>query len=486
MARMNQKDQAHAYRFLARRLSAALVSDDPDSPDAPMRRLAIASFGSVMVAALAVAGAGIYGVLRPGGDTAWKTGTSVILERQTGNRYLYLGGELHPVLNYASARLVLGQPTFAMVTVSQQSLLGTAVGQPIGIPGAPDALPTPATLTSGPWSACSLPAQDQSGAATAYVRLSVGRPATGSPLPADRGLLVTGQDGTVYLIWNDKRFTIRGGQEALAALGYASTPPLVVGAALLTVLPQGPDLVAPTVPDLGSRGPVVAGHAARVGQVFAASGGGQAGRPPQYYLALPGGLAPLSVTEADLMLADPKARGLYPPGALAAIEVPAASVAAVATLPPAGEPSLPGRPPGLRVIAGGQGAVCAVYQAGGDGSPVVRTYRVSAGQIPTRTGAAPAGALGVPLADQVRMSAGDGAVVRAVAVPGAGGGTIYLITSEGIKYPVPSAGVLTSLGLAGVSPVAVPAEVLGLLKSGPTLDPNAPALTTPFKPNRSG
>src|SRR5579859_3206580 len=164
MARMNQRDQAHAYRFLARRLSSALVRDDPDGPDAPMRRLAIASFGSVMIAALVVAGVGVFGVLRPGGATAWKNGQALILERETGSRYLYLGGELHPVLNYTSARLVLGQSSLSIVSVSRASLRAAPTGAPVGIAGAPDELPTPSTLVTAPWTVCSLPAQDAAGA----------------------------------------------------------------------------------------------------------------------------------------------------------------------------------------------------------------------------------------------------------------------------------------------------------------------------------
>lgn len=472
MARMNQRDQAHAYRFLSRRLTSALVREDPDGPDAPMRRLAIASFGSVMVAALCVAGAGVLGVLSPGGATAWKNGQAVILEQQTGTRYLYTAGALHPVLNYASARLALGKADFSMVSVSPASLRGVPRGVPVGIPGAPDELPTPATLASWPWSACSLPAQDQAGAASAYVRLSVGRPPAGSVLPGGRGILVSAADGTVYLIWNGARLRIPGGPAALAALGYASQPPLLVGDAWLTVLPQGPDLAAPQVPDLGTSGPVVAGRAARVGQVFVASGNGQAaGGPPQYYLALRGGLLPMTVTAADLMLADPAARRLYPAGRPAAIGVTAAAIATVPALP-AAPAALPGRPPPL-LAADGPRAVCAVYQAAGSATPQVRSYALAASAVQVRQRAAPTGLLGIPLADQVLIAGGDGAVAQAVAAPGDRGGTVYLITSQGIKYPLTSASLLTSLGLAGVRPAPVPAVLLGLLRSGPTLDPRA-------------
>ncbi|HXS65091.1 MAG TPA: type VII secretion protein EccB [Streptosporangiaceae bacterium] len=478
MARMNQRDQAHAYRFLARRLSSALVRDDPDGPDAPMRRLAIASFGSIMVAALVVAGVGVLGVVRPGGATAWKKAHAVILEKETGTRYLYTQGQLHPLLNYASARLVLGQQAYSLVTVSQASLRGVPRGLPIGIPGAPDELPTTAGLVTGPWSVCSLPARDEAGSPSAFVRLSAGGGLTGTALGSNRAVLVTSLDNTLYLVWNSSRMRIPGGQAALEALGYASTQPLAVGDAWLTVLPQGPDLAPPQLPGLGGKGPPVARRATRVGQVLIAAGSGQAGGTPQYYLVEHGGLAPLSVTEADLELADPQARSLYPPGRPTAISVPAASIAAAPAFPSASPSALPSRPPQLISLPAGQGAVCGVYQAADNSVPQVRTYPVDAGSIPTVTKPAPVGVLGIPLADQVRIPAGDGAVVQAVPAPGAGGGTMYLITSSGVKYPVPTTDVLASLGLSGVRPTLVPEILLDLLNTGPTLDPHAAARTS--------
>ena len=471
MARMTQRDQAHAYRFLARRQSSALVRGDPEGPDAPMRKLAIASFGSVMVALLMVAAAGVFGLLRPGGATGWRSGQALILEKETGTRFLYTGGQLHPVLNYASARLVLGQQGFAMVSVSQASLRGIPRGRPVGIPGAPDELPTPATLVTGPWSVCSLPAHDQAGAISPYVRVSAGPVVGGPVLSGNHGLLLAGLDGTIYLVWNDQRLRIPGGQAALAALGYASATPLVVGDAWLTAMPQGPDLAGPPVPGLGSPGPAVAGLPSRAGQVFvttsnSASGGGS----PQYYLAFRHGLAPISQTNADLMLAASAARRLYPPGRPAAIRVSAASVAAVAPVRLAAA-ALPDRPPALVSIAGGQGAVCAVYATSGNGTPEVRTFAMPASAVPAAGPAAPpTGPLGAPLADQVRLPAGDGAVVRSAPAPGVPGGTVYLVTSQGVKYPLTSESLLPSLGLAGVSPVRVPAVVLGLLRTGPTLN----------------
>jgi hypothetical protein len=84
---------------------------------------------------------------------------------------------------------------------------------------------------------------------------------------------------------------------------------------------------------------------------------------------------------------------------------------------------------------------------------------------------APTGPLGVPLADQVRIAGGGGVVAEALGQsPGA---TVFVITSQGIKYPLTDPGLLSSLGLSGVTPVRVPGAVLGLLRTGPALDQRA-------------
>jgi hypothetical protein len=99
----SRRDQAQAYGFVTRRLSAAVIGADPDGTDQPMRRLGRAAFLGVMVAVLAVAGVTVYGYVRPGHDTDWQRGGVLIVERDTSTRYLYSDGVLHPVLNYASA-----------------------------------------------------------------------------------------------------------------------------------------------------------------------------------------------------------------------------------------------------------------------------------------------------------------------------------------------------------------------------------------------
>jgi type VII secretion protein EccB len=479
---LNQKDQAQAYAFLLRRQHAALMHDEPDSPDLPMRRLTVAMFASVMVAVLAVAAAGVYGLLRPGGSTAWKSGQSLILEKDTGTRYVYAHGVLHPVLNYASARLVLGQASPGIVSVSAASLRGVQRGLPIGIPGAPDELPAPGSITSGPWSVCSLPATSASGSVSPLVRLTVGAaPGGESPLPAGQAFLVSGTDGTVYLVWHDHRLRVPDGNPALTALGYASASQLTVGDAWLSALPQGPDLAAPPLPNAGAGGPGVAGQPAQVGQVFATGSGTGA----QYFVELADGLAPVSYVQAELLLEQPGLRSLYPSGQPVPFPVTGVAAAASRSATMLTTDGLPAIPPPLVPTGGGQVGVCETYPPGGTSLPSLSTISVpatgagSGGTAPASGTVAGPGTAGVPalaVADQVQVPPGGGVVARSVPAPGATG-TLYVVTDEGVKYPLTDPSVLTPLGLGGVSPVMLPSALLALLPTGPTLDVQAAART---------
>src|SRR5262249_39604010 len=124
---VSRRDQLQAYRFMTRRSAGALLRDDSDTVEAPLRRLSGGAAASVMVALLAAAVVGLFGLFSPGGSTSWQDSGSLILEKETGTRYVYLNGVLHPVINYASARLVL-RGGAGVVQVSQSSLAGTPHG----------------------------------------------------------------------------------------------------------------------------------------------------------------------------------------------------------------------------------------------------------------------------------------------------------------------------------------------------------------------
>src|ERR1043165_6086428 len=124
----SRKEQVQAHRFVTHRLVSALLMGDPESTETPMRRIGFAVFGSVMVCVLIAAGFGVFGLLKPGGGTP--TVGKIIIEEETGVRYLYrdLGdgspAKLHPVVNYASARLILNSPNPERPLTSNQKCPG--------------------------------------------------------------------------------------------------------------------------------------------------------------------------------------------------------------------------------------------------------------------------------------------------------------------------------------------------------------------------
>jgi hypothetical protein len=74
------------------------------------------------------------------------------------------------------------------------------------------------------------------------------------------------------------------------------------------------------------------------------------------------------------------------------------------------------------------------------------------------------------VADAVFVPPGYGALVRERQSPNAEIGTVFLLTDQGIRYPLRGADAPRALGYGGISPVPVAATVLGLLPVGVPLD----------------
>jgi type VII secretion protein EccB len=471
-----RRDRLQAYRFGTRRSVASLLVGDPDAPEAPLRRVSGAVLAGVLVGAVVVAAAGVWGALNPGGSKGWRDGQSLIVEKETNTRYVYAGGVLHPVLNFASARLVMGQASLKVARVARASLAGTPRGLPVGIPGAPDALPDARSLITSPWAVCAEPARTPAGAAVPYTRVYLGtQPAGLVAVPGDRGMLAAGKDGVPYLLWRGRRLRT-GGAAVLAALGWSASQVLPVGAAWLDAVPAGPDLLPPPVPGRGGGAPAVAGTPARVGQVFQVS---NVDTNSQYYVLLGDGVSPISPLQAALLLGDPGTRQAYPSGSAVAVQI---SASAAATAPQsatgASAPAeYPSQVPRLVDVVSGATILCAVDTAPNAPDPSVTLLGgvTQPANADAATLADPVG--GAPIADSVQVPPTRGALVRALPAPGLDAGTLYLVTDLGYKYPLASAQVLSALGYSGVTPVPVSVGVVRALPSGPALDPAVAAKT---------
>lgn len=460
-----RREQHQAFRFLTRRIVSAMLSGEPETTELPMRRFAVAVWASLGLAALVFAGVAVYGLLVPGGGKPAEN--VIIVERETGAKYVYLRGQLHPVLNWTSARLILGQASPEVRTMSQSSLRDVPRGRPVGIPNAPDALPDKAALVGLPWSVCSAARSATSVTIATHV-VAGGAPAGGVSLGADEGLLVAAGTGR-FLVWRDHRLRVPD-NAALAALGYAGIRPAEVGAAFLNALPPGPDLAPLDLPDLGApAGVTIAGTATTIGQMYRAAG--------QNYVMVRGGLAP--VGEVTARLAEARVTDISPQDV--------GPVLVTTQVEPRG---LPSTVPVTRGDDDRFSMACALYRGSTEAErPVaVETYVRLADELTIDEGSPPPaiGADGVLGADRVSLPGGHGALVSALTAPGAtAAGNAYVITDQGIKYPLPRADrdqVQAALGYEGVTPVAVPASILALIPTGAALDPKQASLFQPPPP----
>lgn len=473
----SRRDQLQARQFLRRRFTSAVLVADANHPESPARPSTAATITGVVVTLLLLAGAGVYGVLRSGSATQWRAGGQVIVERETGAQFvLDDGGRLHPVLNYTSARLFLGAADARTTVVSRASLARAPRGLPLGIDGAPEAIPPATQLIRGPWAVCSEVSLEPGTATAPRVTAAFGLDVAGTRLGPGAALLVAvAGTGSRYLVTDGHRFLLPSA-EAAQALGYGSAEPyLPVGLAWVNALPAGPDLRFITVPDDGAAGPVIGGTAVRVGQVFQAR---QLNGNVQYFVALATGLDRITQTEAQLIVARPGAAAGGQVVPLSAGQLAAAPV----RRPELVDRGYPDSLPQPRRLRGSTVAACATATGYRDGvATTVVDLRASAPRgVPVRTGtgAGAADAAG-RLADAVVLTPGRAAVVVPSLSAGANSGALYLVTDQGVRYPVPSLEVLSQLGLGGVTPTPVPAAMLELLPVGPRLDPADPQLHPP-------
>lgn len=472
-----RRDQVQAHGFVMGRLVSALLRADPDSQSTPMRRFVVGNIIGLLLGGLVMAGFAVYGFFVPGGATGWQDEGALVTERETGARYVYLDGELRPVLNYASARLILGgEPR--VVRVSRNSLRGVPYGLPIGIASAPDSLPDVERLDGTQWQVCSSLRRGDVGAESPFVTLWVGATMSGTSLGADRGLLVRTPTGQVYLAWNNSRLRVPE-ESALGALGYATAPQHPVGSAWVNALPAGPDLTAPPVPGRGEAGPTIEGSPTVVGQLFKVDDAVTNGTGDEYYVVRSDGLSPVTLTGAALLLADPATRQAYPAGAVQAQPL---TTATLATAPRSQvvsvNPAHPARPPEPAAL-GPSEAPCVQLVMDADGGPQVQ---VAIGTPPPPPAEPVVASDDQRLADQVRVEPGTGLLIRDQPAPGVDGGALHLLVSTGVRYPLANDEVAGTLGYDGVTATPVPAALLALIPAGPPLDPEAAHATIPALP----
>jgi type VII secretion protein EccB len=460
----SRRDQLQSYQFLIQRVISAFVMRETDPAQSPLRRGIGAVFAGIMATVLVAAGFGVYGLLTKVGGTDWKSDGAVVVERETGATFVYLGGKLNPTINYASAVLVSGKGVASVYRVAHKSLADVPRGPTVGIVGAPNSLPAADQAVGLPWTVCSTAGTDSAGGAIATVTLVAGaQPAGARGAGAGQGLLVQdSRTNGIYLVANVYKHQIRNDPGVvIRALFGEGAHGAIVGTSWINALPGGPDIGPIQVDGRNTASKNVPGR--KVGDVLKA----QTGSGPQYYLVLDDGLAP--ITELQRLILD--AQNPQEPATVSVADASAAK-RSLKIVEATGDSAPPAAPPKLDVQpTAAADPVCATT------TDATSAPRISVGgtvngladgvQTIGRTGD------GTSLADKVTVPAGHVAVIRIMASAGAKTGAYAIVTDSGIRYSVPSITVLATLGYPAQKAVDVPGALVNRIPAGPVLDPDA-------------
>ncbi|MBT0770190.1 type VII secretion protein EccB [Kineosporia sp. J2-2] len=491
----NRRDQVQAHTFMVGRLQSALLKAEPDLATPPLRRTSSGLLIGGILATLGVAGAAVYALISPGGNSSWRDAGTLVVDKTTGTSYVWVDQSLRPVLNLASARLLLGED-MTVEDVTSSSLEGVRRGAAIGIDQAPETLPA-ATISTSAWQVCATTAVAADGDARAAVSLRIGSLTPTAPIRDDQALLVRTTGGTRYLVTGGRRLKITE-DWVPRALGLDDHATLDVTTSWIDALPAGPDLPQPTGVKAGAKGPSLAGIRTTAGQIVVVH---TAGSPDRYYLVTLDGLQAVTETAAAIVLGDPGTTKAYGKNPVEAVSLsPAALGMAEVAEAPAWQAQLPASPmtladtgsqamPCVRAVPTGGTVtldVITVPREQAVASSTLRAGAAGSGAVPAGPGgatpSAPSGGSGekkptaatsgatVTPADQVGIAAGAGLLARTLPAPGVPGAGLYLVTEDGSKYPIASAEALTALGYSDSQATAVPANLLGLLPTGPVLE----------------
>ncbi|MBF6133794.1 type VII secretion protein EccB [Nocardia otitidiscaviarum] len=485
-AQLTTRAQVNGYRFLLRRLDHALIRRDVRMLHDPMRAQFRSLIVGAVLAVLVVAGAAIMAFIRPQGSIG---DANIVMGKESGALYVIVQDEndenkktLHPVLNLASARLIMGSSE-SPKSVKDNKLNTLPRGPMLGIPGAPAALPGSSQGDRSEWTLCdtvqlsaSGGAMSSPGATTTAIagRLELTNRMTKA---ADNAALLVRSGDKTYLLYDGKRAEVDPANSVMKrSLVLPDEPPRPISTGLLGAATEVPPLMPPVIDRGGEPGPGRLSNIPIGGVIRVSSLDGS--DKSDLYVVLADGVQQVSEFAARVIRnADSREMNqipVLPPDMLDGIST-------IHSLPVDDFPSevptiIAARDHPVACINWSKAGGTGVQQADSTEGPADRsTVTVLTGtRLPLSESSTP---VALATADQtgdridnVYIPPTTGEFVRVTGVePGSQRrDSLFYVADNGIRYGVPDLDTAAVLGL-GSTPHLAPWAIVGQLVPGPTL-----------------
>ncbi|OBA77138.1 type VII secretion protein EccB [Mycobacterium sp. 1554424.7] len=465
--RLTTKVQVSGWRFLLRRLEHAIVRRDTRMFDDPLQFYSRAVAAGILATIFITVGALAMAYFKPQGKLG---GGDLFVDRATNQLYLVVSGQLHPVYNLTSARLVLGNAAEPK-TVKSAELNRMPKGQSIGIPGAPYATPV-SSNSSSTWGLCDTVTNAGTispTVQTAVIAMPLLIDASVDPILPQEALLVSYQGKDWIITAKGRHATDLADRPLTSALGIpANAKPSPISAAMFNALPDAGSWHLPPIPDAGAPNTLGLPAELVIGSVFQI----HAQFGPQYFVVLRDGVAPVNSNTAVALRAI-QSHGLVSPPALVS--------SLVVRIPEGVYPSpLPDEPIKI-VFRPDEPTLCWTWERNA-GEQAPKATVITGRHLPISPSAMSQGIKQIQGPATVYPDGGK--YVQIQSPDPRYGESLYYVDPQGVRYGLPDAQTAAALGLT--SPKPAPWEVVRLLVEGPVLSKEAALLehdTLPADPS---
>ncbi|ANP49838.1 type VII secretion protein EccB [Streptomyces griseochromogenes] len=441
----SRRDELNAYTFAKRRTLASFLQPSPSGSEEGAPKPLSALVPGLVVGAVVLAVFGAVGMFSPTAPKGWdEPEEHVIVASKSTTRYVVLKTgkqtQLHPVLNMASAKLLLDPSKASVITVDEKVLDSGKPphGATIGIPYAPDRLPSSDEASAAKrWAVCERPGDGGRAiqkAAFVLAKKEWSKTEGSAELTGGDLMYVVGPDGkTQYVVdaqgtaYEIQKSAGADNRELLRALDTQGRAPQRVSQEWLDTLHKGSPIAIPPIqgtPGQKANASSLLGEYDKVGEVVKAYDG----QTMRYYVVLQGKVAGISEFTATLLLNSGALGGTGQAG-----EAQQVSPASVADSTPFSEQKNwpTGKP---RMVndgshtTSGRNTVCNVLNSvANDGSTTLSTWVGTdfPAQLPTGSSSAYA-------------TPGSGQLYRQFQGTETSVGGVFLVTDTGLRYALQS------------------------------------------------